>query len=73
MLAGFADGTPFRLLIPQVEGAVLGRVASSLLTDLTERLCIHSSDVLMSILPASSGILGVAFGHADGAPEVSTF
>ena len=73
MRAGFADGTPLRLLIPQVERAVLGRVASRLLADLTEGLRIHSSDVLMSIVPTSAGIFGVAFGHAGGAPEVGAF
>lgn len=73
MLAGFADGTPFRLLIPQIERAVLGRVASRLLADLTEGLRIHSSNVLLSIVPTSTGIFGVAFGHAGGAPKVGTF
>ena len=73
MLAGFADGTPFRLLIPQIKQVVLGQVASRFLADLTEGLRIHSSDVLMSIIPAATGILCVAFGHAEGAPEFGTF
>ena len=73
MLAGFADSTPFCLFVSQVEGTALCRVTTRLLTDVTEGLCVHGSDILMSIFPASTVVLSVAFGHAGGAPEIGTF